>query len=210
LGQALQVRNIPCTIIGVTPKGFVGIPDGTTPALFLPITTFAGYAEQRNDATTYFTTYHWGWMGVIVRRKPGVDNTAAAADLSQAYRRSLDAERSEDADMAPSEVAKPVAIAGAIKAAAGPDPGLESKTLLWVTGVAVIVLLIACANVANLMFARVLKRQREFAMRLALGVRRRRLVTQFLTESLILAMLGCLCGLVIAQWGGAVLRFFVV
>jgi predicted permease len=107
-------------------------------------------------------------------------------------------------------MAHPRAIAGALKTAAGPDAGLESRTLLWVTGVAAIVLLIACANVTNLMFARVLRRRREISVRLALGVSRPRLVGQFFTESLLLAALGCVTGVAIAQWGGLALRRLVL
>ncbi len=206
IGETLQVRNIPCTIIGVAPKGFVGIPEDRPPALFLPITTYAGYEPNQRDGLTYFTTYNWGWMSVLVRRKPGVSGSAASADLSQAYLRSWNAERVLEPQMTPAELARPKAIAGAVKIAAGPGAGLESKTLLWVTGVAVIVLLIACANVTNLMFARVIRRQREFAVRLALGVSRGRLLAQSLTESLVLAGIGCIAGVAVAQWGGAALR----
>jgi putative ABC transport system permease protein len=206
LGQTLQVRNILCTIIGVAPRGFIGVSDDQPPAVFIPITASAGNEPNQRMATTYFTTYNWGWMGAMARRKPGVSEAAASRDLSNAYFKSWNAERAIESSLAPATVARPRAIAGPLKTAAGPDAGLESKTLLWVAGVAVIVLLIACANVTNLMFARVLRRRREIAVRLALGVSRKRLVAQCLTESLLLSGLGWVVGVAIAQWGGAVLR----
>jgi predicted permease len=78
--------------------------------------------------------------------------------------------------------------------------------LVWATGVAAIVLIIACANVANLMLARVLRRRREIAVRLALGVSRARLMGQFVLEALLLATLGIVAGLIAAQWGGSGIR----
>jgi len=206
LGHTLQVRNISCLIIGVAPKGFVGVSENEPPAVYIPITTSAGNEPVRRMAENYYKTYNWGWMSVMLRRKPGVSEAAATEDLSQAHMRSWDAERELEPGTTPSAIARPAAIAGPLKTAAGPNAGLESKTLLWVTGVAVIVMLIACANVTNLMLARVLRRRREIAVRRALGVSRLRLLAQGLTESVLLAALGCLAGLAIAQWGGAALR----
>ena len=206
LGQTLQVRNISCLIIGVAPKGFVGVSENEPPAVYIPITTSAGNEPIQRMAETYYRTYNWGWMSVMLRRKPGVSVAAASQDLSQAHVRSWNAELALAPGGTPAAVARPAAVAGRLRTPAGPDAGLESKTLLWVTGVAVIVMLIACANVTNLMLARVLRRRREIAVRLALGVSRKRLLAQCLTESMLLAGLGCVAGLAIAQWGGAALR----
>lgn len=209
LGQTLQVGALVTTIIGVAPDGFVGVAEGEPPAVYLPITAYV-YGLNQGDAKSFARRYNWDWMSVMVRRKPGITRTTATSDLTNAFILSRDAARLQMPTVLPAAIAHPRAIAGALKTAAGPDAGIESRTLLWVSGVAIIVLLIACANVANLMFARVLRRRREIAVRLAIGVGQRRLVAQLLTESLILAMLGCIAGVAMAQWVSAALRQLLV
>jgi predicted permease len=205
LGQRLHVGKLDYTVIGVAPEGFVGASDGGAPDLFVPITTIP-LNLQPSSASDYFTTYNWDWVELVVRRKAGVSVAAADADLTHAYQWSRAKYRVVNPRVLPDSLARPRGMLGSVRSANGPDPGLESRVLLWVAGVAAIVLVIACANVANLMFARILRRRREIAVRLALGVSRARLVGQFITEGLVLAGIGSVIGLMFAQWGGAAIR----
>jgi putative ABC transport system permease protein len=205
IGDKLQVGPLMTTIIGVAPKSFVGVSEGEAPSVFLPITTLV-YGVNQGNPETFATKYNWDWMSVIVRRKPGVSRERADADLTRAFILSREAQRASLPSTLPARLAHPVATTGAVRTAAGPSAGLESRTLLWVDGVAVMVLLISCANVLNLLLARVFSRRREIALRLALGVSRRRLLGQFFVEGLLLAALGCVAGVVIAQSVWAALR----
>ena len=206
LGQTLQVGKVLCTIVGVAPDGLTGLDLGESPAVWMPITTYAATRFVGNDATNFYTTYNWGWMQMFVRRNPGVSVAAATADLTSAMQRSYSQEIALDPRAAPASVVRPRAIAAPIQVSRGPDAGRDSRVMLWVTGVSLVVLLIACANVANLLLAHALRRRREIAVRLAIGVSRKRLLSQLLAESLVLSVLGGAAGMCIAAWGGQLLR----
>jgi putative ABC transport system permease protein len=198
IGTKLNLGSKVYTVIGVAPDGFEGF--ATQPVIgFAPIAAVA-------EGPTWYDTYNMTWFEAFARRKRGVTVEAANADLTRADQISYRKQLALHPRNSPIELVRPRGIAGPVLSERGPNAGSEAKVATWLGGVAMIVLLIACANVANLLLARALKRQREIAVRIALGVSRGRLLMQLATESMVLAVLGGAFGLVIAQWGGAVVR----
>lgn len=209
LGEQIQVGDVRATIVGVAPPDFNGVNDAVPPEIYIPITTFAG-SSATTDAATYYTRYSWGWMNVMARRKPGVSVDQARADASRALEQSWAKAGPSNPIDVPVGIAKPRVAVSSLRPGAGPNPALEARTALWVSGVALIVLAIAAANVANLFLARALRRRHETALRLALGVSRRRLLGEAVLDGVTMAVVGGIVALIVAQWAGAALRGMLV
>lgn len=203
VGERIKIGSRSYLIIGIAPPQ-LGSIEGQPPVAFIPITTMG--ETMGSNATMYHNSYSMTWMEMIVHRKPGATIDAASADLTNAFKRSYQAQREMNPKTTPAELVKPRAIAASIRRQNGPERDANAKVAVWLSGVALIVLLVACANVANLLLARSFGRKREIAVRLALGVSRMRLMSQLMIESLVLAVLGGVAGLFVAHVGGALLR----
>jgi len=200
LGQTIRLGSQVFTVIGVAPEGFAGL-NLNAADLFLPIG--AGAREMMGPSTEWASTRNWQWVQITARLKPGITRDVAAAQLTASYRQEVASE--PDSNMVRSTLnVHPLAIGK------GPEAPESSQVTEWLAVVSLLVLLIACANVANLLLARGARRHREIAVRLALGVRRRRLVGQLLLESGLLAVAGGALALLVVRWGGFAMRTFLL
>jgi len=200
LNQPMVVNGQTMTIIGVGPRGFMGTTLGSEPKLFAPVTmraalqtTFNGFDNRRS-----YSFYLFG------RLKPGVTIEQAHAGLDPIYRGIInDVEAPLQKGMSPQTLqrfrTKPIVLEAGARGQSG-VPNNAGSSLRLLLGVTLFVLIIACANIANLLLARSAGRAAEIAVRLSIGASRLQLVRQLLIESLLLAVLGGIAGLLVAQW----------
>ena len=200
VGRTLSVNRLPFTIVGVLPPSFFGPEVGRAPDVYLPL---ASEALIRGNESRLDQRSSW-WLSLLVRRHPGqtLDDAAAALNGARADIRAVTMPSRPEAQQQYLTENFTLADASTGKSA------LRSRfasPLIIVTIIVAGVLLIACANLANLMLARATARRQEISVRLALGASRARLGRQMLAEALLLSMTGSVIGLLIAQWGGALL-----
>jgi predicted permease len=200
IGRDIRLNGFPFTVIGVAPAGFDGDVVGEQMALFVPLSMQPVIIRGRR----WLNAGNESWLTVIGRLAPNTTPAEAEANLNLVFQQAVQgpygaALSSDDRDMIRETHMKIDVSPGG-----GGVSGLRRDykvPLLLLVGIVGLVLLIACVNVANLLLARASARNREIAIRLAIGANWLRLLRQLLTESILLSLVGGLAGSLLAVWG---------
>lgn len=199
VGKSIKLNGVPFTIVGVADQIFTRLTPGHSQDMWLPLTQMGplrlrwgrGTADERN----------W-WLTIVGRLKPGMFLKQAESQVSSLFRNEVVKEK-----LLKTEDDPQVTLTPAQEGLSGIRGQLGQPLYILMAAVG-IVLLISCANVAGLMLSRAAARQKEIAVRLALGAGRARVIRQLLTESLLLSAAGAALGVILAYWGAAALAAF--
>ncbi len=210
VGKTVLLDDIAVTIIGVAPRRFSGFEIGTTPDLWWPIQML----PQTDPARRRLAEKGSQWLRVMGRLKPGATREQAQAELDVIFRQTLEGQVARHASSF-SETERRRFLGQRIEVQPG---GTGYSRLRWefrrplliLMAIVGLVLLVACANLAGLLLARGAARRREFSMRAALGAGQSTLIRQLAVESLLLAMVGGVMGLLVAHWGARLLAHYAV
>ncbi len=190
VGRQVLINGQGFTIVGVTPPKFGGAMTGVALDVWVPVTTMA----VLDPGNTRLTSDDWQWLESVARVKDGstVEQARAAMDLASRQIAQAAGERTPT-------------LAGVRKLSDTGAGQFVKPLFLTLFGLAGIILLIACANVTNLLLVRAIQRNRELGVRIALGANRGQVITHLMTESLVLAIVGGALGVLLAFWGRGLL-----
>jgi putative ABC transport system permease protein len=203
LGRTIRIGDLAYSIIGVAPDEFAGVWPYRAPQAFIPVATFGA----REGGTGWATNYgHAFGLSMMVRRPPHMTQEAASANLTDVYRQRYQQLYEANPQGPTIKEAQPRIVAAPVLLERGPSQSNTGRIATWVSGVTLVVLFIACANVANLLLVRMLRRRREVAVRTALGAGRARLFRQLFIEGALVALIGGAAGVLLATGGSKIVH----
>lgn len=200
-GQPIFINHVPFLVAGVAPPEFFGVDPAASPDFYVPLRANLLLNLRSGPNVDLYHNRNFYWLEMMARLHPGVSTTQAQAALSPLFRRWVESTARNDRERAKLPELR------IREGAAGLDTLRRrySKPLFVLLGMAALVLVIVCVNIANLLLARAASRRREIAIRLSIGASRARVIRQLLTESILLSAIGCAVAIPLALWGIRVL-----